>query len=106
MNRIPANYHQAAEILKVLAHPVRLFIVDRLGGGPLSVSELLQEVEGNMPTLSRHLSLLKGSGIVKSVQKGNQRYYHLQLTCALEFTLCCNNLLSEKRFLNRREEKD
>ncbi|MFN3821051.1 MAG: ArsR/SmtB family transcription factor [bacterium] len=105
MSKILQKYEQEAEILKVLAHPVRLFIVDRLGSGPLTVSELHREIEGDMSTLSRHLSLLKSSGIVKSVRKGNQRYYHLQLGCALEFILCCRNLLSDKRFLNRYEEK-
>jgi len=57
-----ARFQARAKVLKALAHPTRLFIVDELGrNGPRCVCELTDLVGADMSTVSKHLALLKQS---------------------------------------------
>ena len=81
--------HKAqAEILKALAHPTRLLILDELSEGERSVSELTALVGHEMPTVSRHLSLLKFAGIVEDEKRGAQVFYRLKRRCVMDFFRC------------------
>ena len=57
-----ARYKNQARIIKALAHPTRLFIVDELARGERCVCELTDMIGVEMPTVSRHLSQLKTRG--------------------------------------------
>lgn len=48
-----------AAFLKVLAHPLRLRILELLGQGEQSVGQFAQVLSVDQPTVSRHLSVLK-----------------------------------------------
>ena len=58
-----AKYKNQAHIIKALAHPTRLFIVDELSRGERCVCEITDLIGVEMPTVSRHLGLLKSAGI-------------------------------------------
>ena len=62
MQRSPAQFRAQAKVMKALAHPTRMFIVDELSRGERCVCELTEMIGAEMPTVSRHLSLLKGVG--------------------------------------------
>lgn len=64
-----------AETLKVLGHPVRLRIISELIGSDKTVSELWHSVGLPQSLVSQHLSILRHSGIIKSVRKGRLVYY-------------------------------
>ncbi len=83
-----SEYKAKARIIKALAHPSRLFIVDELSRGERCVAELTEMIGVEMPTVSRHLSQLKGVGIVEDQKRGSQVFYRLRVPCVLKFFNC------------------
>ena len=89
MNRkIHARYEARARIIKALAHPTRLFIVDELSKRERCVYELTDMVDADVSTVSKHLSVLKAAGIVSDEKRGNQVFYSLRVPCVLRFFDC------------------
>ena len=65
-------------LLKELAHPLRLRVIDRLGHlGPASVSALAAELGAAMPELSNHLRRLRDAGLVRARRDGRHAVYEL-----------------------------
>ncbi|MBN2332719.1 MAG: winged helix-turn-helix transcriptional regulator [Deltaproteobacteria bacterium] len=62
--------HRVAEILKVLGHPIRLRIVQTLLTEESCVKNLWNCLDLPQATVSQHLSVLKGKGIVDSAREG------------------------------------
>jgi DNA-binding transcriptional ArsR family regulator len=60
----------ANNMFKVLAHPIRQDIVERLGGGPATVGEVTRDFGVSKPTISRHLKMLEEAGVVSRVIDG------------------------------------
>ncbi|MBN1273519.1 MAG: winged helix-turn-helix transcriptional regulator [Candidatus Aminicenantes bacterium] len=85
-----------ANILKALAHPVRLFIVEELAGSPRCVHELTEMVGLDISTVSKHLSVLKNAGLIRDKKKGKQVFYSLRVPCALNFLDCVEAVLREQ----------
>lgn len=83
-----AKYKAQARIVKALAHPTRLFIVDKLAQGERCVCELTDMIGVEMPTVSRHLGQLKNAGIVTDEKRGSQVFYRLRIPCVLNFFKC------------------
>lgn len=77
-----------ARVLKALAHPTRIFIVEELSKGERCVCELTAMIDAEMPTVSRHLSLLKNAGIVEDDKRGTQVFYRLAAPCVVKFLGC------------------
>ena len=90
-----ALYRARAHILKALAHPTRLFIVDRLEKGEACVCELKELVGADMSTVSKHLSVLKEAGIVAGDKRGKQVWYRLRVPCVLQFFACVEEVLRQ-----------
>lgn len=90
-----ALFEARAEIVKALAHPTRLFIVDELSRGERCVCELREEIGADMSTVSKHLSVLKNAGIVEDDKRGLQVFYRLRCPCLLRFFDCVENVLQE-----------
>lgn len=64
-----------AEVFRVLAHPVRLAIVDALGTGEAELESLALRLGLASPTLRRHLAQLSAAGIVGvDGARGSTRY--------------------------------
>ena len=83
-----AEYTAKARIIKALAHPTRLFIVEELSRGERCVCELTDMIGVEMPTVSRHLSQLKSVGILEDEKRGSQVFYRLRVPCVLNFFKC------------------
>jgi ArsR family transcriptional regulator, zinc-responsive transcriptional repressor len=70
-----AAFEEAAECLRIMAHPVRLKMVSLLMQGQFAVHELA-ELCGTSPNQTcEHLRLLKGHGLLSSHRKGRTVYY-------------------------------
>jgi DNA-binding transcriptional ArsR family regulator len=82
------EYKAQARIIKALAHPTRLFIVDELSRGERCVCELTDMIGVEMPTVSRHLSVLKKAGVLEDEKRGAQVFYRLRVPCVLNFFKC------------------
>jgi len=90
-----ALFEARAEIVKALAHPTRLFIVNELSKGERCVCELRDEIGADMSTVSKHLSVLKNAGVVEDDKRGLQVFYRLCCPCILNFFGCVESVLQE-----------
>jgi DNA-binding transcriptional ArsR family regulator len=89
-----AKYQTRARIIKAMAHPTRLFIVDELAkNGERCVCELTEMVGVDMSTVSRHLAVLKAAGIVEDDKRGLQVYYRLRVRCVVNFFECVESVM-------------
>ena len=74
------NLENTAEALKAVAHPELLAILDLLCQAPkgkLTVKAIYQALQLSQPVVSRHLSILKSSGVVQRLQEGQRVFYCL-----------------------------
>jgi DNA-binding transcriptional ArsR family regulator len=97
MNKADKNrFETRAAVLKALAHPTRLFMLEELADKSLSVGQLTELIQADMSTVSKHLSILKSNGLVIAEKKGKQVYYRLRMRCALNFLSCVETVLKEQ----------
>lgn len=68
---------KAAECLKVMAHPIRLRIVNILMQGEFAVHEIAELSKTSANQTCEHLRLLKGHGLLSSQRKGRTVYYKI-----------------------------
>lgn len=84
----------ASEMLKALAHPMRIAIVDLLKGEKhLTVGDIFHKLDMEQAVASHHLRILKDRHIVESDRRGKNIYYHLKyerLSQILECIEKCN----------------
>jgi DNA-binding transcriptional ArsR family regulator len=88
-----ARFEARAVVVKAMAHPTRLFIVDELSRKERCVCELRDMVGSDMSTISKHLSILKNAGIVTDEKRGSQVFYRLRVPCILKFFSCVESVL-------------
>lgn len=91
--RTKAQYTQQAKILKALAHPSRLFVVQLLSDRKRCVCELARMVGADISTVSKHLSVLKNVGILEGNKQGTTVYYKLKTPCVLNFLGCVKTVM-------------
>jgi ArsR family transcriptional regulator len=65
------------ETLRVIAHPVRIRIMEELAKGVKCVSDFEDFLEISQPNVSQHLSLLRKMGVVDYYMDGRLRCYFL-----------------------------
>ncbi|MCK4653583.1 MAG: winged helix-turn-helix transcriptional regulator [Candidatus Cloacimonetes bacterium] len=87
-NKINAKYQEMAKISKALAHPTRMFIIDKLNEKEHCVCELTEMIGVDISTVSKHLSILKNAGIISAEKRSNMVYYNLQCSCVLNIFSC------------------
>ena len=95
--RDQARFDARAKILKALAHPTRLYIVDVLSRGERCVRDLTKLVGDDMSTVSKHLSVLKSVGIVRDEKRGAEVFYSLRMGCVMGFFGCIEAVLKGER---------
>jgi len=82
-----------ANVLKAMAHPTRLFIIEELEKDERCVCDLTDQIGADVSTVSKHLSVLKQAGIVVDDKRGNQVFYKLRVPCILNFFGCVESVL-------------
>lgn len=92
------RYTYLASVMKALAHPTRLFIVDELEKDARNVSELTEMVGVDISTISRHLSILKQVGIVGATKNNNQIIYRLLCPCVLDMYNCVLKIKEQESY--------
>ena len=95
--QLKALYEDRARIIKAMGHATRLFIVHRLEKGEKCVGDLQAEVGADISTVSRHLAILRETGIITARKEGNQVFYNLQCPCVLSFFSCVETVLEKNR---------
>ncbi len=95
MDQLKKNHLEArAKVLKALAHPSRLLIVDELNKQERCVCELTTMIGADISTVSKHLTVLKNAAIVIDDKRGNQVFYRLRIPCLVSFFDCIETVLS------------
>jgi DNA-binding transcriptional ArsR family regulator len=92
-NKKEALYKAKARIIKAMAHPTRLLIVDELSRSERCVCDLKEMIGSDMSTVSKHLSVLKDAGLVTDDKRGTQVYYTLRCPCIMNFFKCVETVL-------------
>ena len=83
-----SHFEAKARIIKAMAHPTRLFIVEQLSKQSRCVCDLTEMVGADTSTVSKHLSILRAAGIVQDEKRGLQVWYTLKVPCILNFFGC------------------
>jgi DNA-binding transcriptional ArsR family regulator len=64
-----------ARRFQVLGEPCRLRILDALHGGPMTVAQIVNHVDGSQPNISKHLQILFDAGLVSRERSRNNMLY-------------------------------
>lgn len=91
-----ARFEARAKIIKAMAHPTRLFIVDELSRRERCVCDLTAMIGADVSTVSKHLAVLRDVGIVEDEKRGAQVYYSLKMPCVLNFFTCVEAVLEAR----------
>ena len=94
---IPRKYSLRAEMFKALAHPARVYILDKLRERPRCVCELAEEIGIDKSAASKHLSQLKSAGLVDDERRGTLVEYRLVAPCVLDLAACAEGTILENR---------
>ncbi|MGA5506099.1 ArsR/SmtB family transcription factor [Streptomyces umbrinus] len=88
-------YQAKAEFFRMLGHPVRIRVLELLQNGPVSVRDLLSEIEIEPSSLSQQLAVLRRSGIVVSIREGSTVSYALAGGDVAELLRAARRILTE-----------
>jgi ArsR family transcriptional regulator len=69
---------EARQLLKALAEPIRLQVIEALAGGERCVCDLTEDLGLAQSKLSFHLKVLKEAGLLADRQSGRWVYYRLR----------------------------
>jgi ArsR family transcriptional regulator len=92
---VRSDLERRAAVMKALAHPSRLFVVDELSRGERCVRELTEMIGADVSTVSKHLAVLREAGLVLDHRRGQQVFYRLRVPCILNFFGCVEAVLEE-----------
>jgi len=91
------NYERKVEILKAMAHPVRLAILEKLRTGDMCACVIADMFESDRTTVSKHLAILKKAGLVEDMKEGRNIIYHLKMPCVLDVMPCIEKVIQLER---------
>jgi DNA-binding transcriptional ArsR family regulator len=69
--------HLVARRFQVLGEPCRLRILGAIQDGAKTVGEIVDEVGGSQPNISKHLQVLYDAGLVGRQRRGNNILYDI-----------------------------
>jgi ArsR family transcriptional regulator len=94
MDKELANH--AAEVLRALAHPIRLQIVEILEGGRMSVGEIAVALGEKQAVTSQQLNIMKDKGILRSRREGARVFYRIENENVIRVLGCVYNHCRKK----------
>lgn len=86
----------AADMLKAMAHPMRMAIVAFIGTEAKTVTEIYEQLGLSQTAVSQQLSVLKNKHIVLAKRDGHNMFYSLRNTKILQIIDCIRHC--EPRF--------
>ena len=93
-----ARYDARAQIAKAIAHPSRLFILDELTrNGERCVGDLAELIGADISTVSRHLSMLRGAGLIETNKQGTHIFYRIRCRCVTQLFDCIEHVVQQNR---------
>jgi len=89
-------YEKQAEILKALAHPLRIAILDFLKDGEQCVCDIAKHIGSERSNVSRHLAVMVSCGVLEYRKVGLNVMYRLKAKCVLDFLKCVTVCLKQQ----------
>lgn len=96
-------FEKIADRLKAMADPMRLRILHSLHDGELCVNDILDAVGGSQANVSKHLSVLRRTGLVDCRRVGVNIYYRIEDPTV--FAICSSVCNSLERQVNTEKEE-
>lgn len=85
----PKVVEKCADILKVIAHPIRMSIVEMLHENEkLTVTEIHESLDIEQAVASHHLALLRNKNIISCSRNGKNMIYQLKIPKLYEVIAC------------------
>jgi len=85
---------KASNMLKAIAHPMRIAIINYLEDGKkLTVTEIHELLDIEQSTASHHLGILKDKGVLSSQREGKNTYYYLKFDKLANIIECMRNCI-------------
>jgi DNA-binding transcriptional ArsR family regulator len=84
----PKTFRQAGACLRILAHPIRLQLVELLLQDRFTVGELAEECELLPHVTSEHLRKLETCGLLTKQKDGRNTYYRSAQDCVGQIMDC------------------
>ncbi|MHC4271544.1 MAG: ArsR/SmtB family transcription factor [Planctomycetota bacterium] len=81
-------FEKQAEIVKAIAHPLRIAVVDFLKDGEQCVRDIAEHIGSERSNVSRHLSVMVNAGVLEYHKEGLNVIYKLKTPCILDFFSC------------------
>ena len=88
---------ERTRVLKAMAHPSRLLMLEALACGELCVCDLRDLVGADLSTVSKHLAVMRDAGLVLPRREGMQVFYSLRVPCVLKFLECVDAVRAASR---------
>jgi DNA-binding transcriptional ArsR family regulator len=94
-----------AEILKAIAQPTRLKILELLKDGERCVCEIYPALDQEQPNISKHLNFMKRAGILDSRKDGLRIIYWIKAPEVLDILRQTGNIIQHEIEEDRRTFK-
>jgi DNA-binding transcriptional ArsR family regulator len=78
----------AAQVLKAVAHPLRLRIIETLKDRELSVGDIVDTLGEKQAITSQQLNLMKDKGVLASHREGAKVFYRIQNPSVIRVLNC------------------
>ncbi len=89
-------YEGRAEILKALAHPARLIMIETMQeSGEICVNDLVEMIGCDQSTVSKHLAILKQAGLVEDRKEGQRSFYRMARPPVADLMDCVERIMAE-----------
>ena len=85
-----------AQLCQSLSHAIRLRIIHTLKEAPKSVNEISAELGISQPTISRHLSVLRSTGLLTPRRRGQEVFYEITNPKLVEVCEMMGRILAER----------
>jgi ArsR family transcriptional regulator len=79
---------EMAPVLRTMAHPMRLRIIDFLKNGEQPVSKIVEATGKSQALTSHQLGILRSYGVIKGRREGNQVFYRIVNDSAVTLLEC------------------
>jgi ArsR family transcriptional regulator len=86
-----------AEVLKAVAHPIRLQIVELLQAGEMCVGDIVEALGGKQAITSQQLNMMKAKGVLSCRRDGVRVYYHVENKNVIKLLNCVYDHCEQKK---------
>jgi DNA-binding transcriptional ArsR family regulator len=87
----------AAEVLKAIAHPIRLQIVELLQAKEMCVGDIAEALGGKQAITSQQLNMMKAKGVLSCRRDGAKVYYRIENRNVIKLLDCIYDHCKQKK---------